>query len=80
MKKHISRLFGKLLKKAIDKSVSDVVTTPDVDVRVPEVEPITIPGDNSKKNIWRFIIQIIISILTALAAAFTTTSCMSHAL
>ena len=74
MKKFINKLFGKLIKKAINKSINDVVNNPEV----PEVEPITIPGDNSKKSIWKFIIQVVISILTALAAALTTTSCVNH--
>ena len=74
MKKFINKLFGKLIKKAVNKSINDVVNNPEV----PEVEPITIPGDNSKKSIWKFIIQVVISILTALAAALTTTSCVNH--
>ena len=74
MKKFINKLFGKLIKKAINKSINDVVNNPEV----PEVDPITIPGDNSKKSIWKFIIQVVISILTALAAALTTTSCVNH--
>ena len=74
MKKFINKLFGKLIKKAVNKSINDVVNNPEV----PEVDPITIPGDNSKKSIWKFIIQVVISILTALAAALTTTSCVNH--
>lgn len=75
MKKFISKLFGKLLKKAIDKSINDAGSNPDA---APEVESITIPGDSAKKDKWKFIIQLIISILTALAAALTTTSCVNH--
>ena len=78
MKKFISKLFGKLLKKAINKSVNDIVSNSDVTPEVPEVEPISIPGDDSKKNVWKFVIQTLISILTALAAALTTTSCVNH--
>ena len=78
MKKFICKLFGKLLKKAIDKSINDAVSNPDETPDVPEVEPITIPGDSAKKDKWKFIIQLIISILTALAAALTTTSCVNH--
>ena len=74
MKKFINKLFGKLIKKAINKSINDVVNNPEV----PEVEPITIPGDSTKKDKWKFIIQVVISILTALAAALTTTSCVNH--
>ena len=75
MNKFITKLFGKLIKKAIDKSINDAVSNPDV---IPEVEPITIPGDSIKKEKWKFIIQLLISILTALAAALTTTSCINH--
>ena len=75
MKKFISKLFGKLLKKAINKSINDAVSNPDA---VPEVEPVTIPGDSAKKDKWKFIIQLIISILTAQAAALTTASCVNH--
>ena len=78
MKKIIKKLFNKLLKKVINKSVSDIVSNPDATPEVPEVEPVTLPGDNSKKDKWKFIIQLIISILTALAASLGTTSCLSH--
>lgn len=76
MKKLFQKLIAKLIKKAIDKSVNDAVTNTSVDVQVPDVEPITIPGDSAKKDKWKFIIQVLISILTALAAALTTNSCM----
>lgn len=75
MKKIYQKILAKVFKKVIDKTVSDAVSNPDA---TPEVEPITIPGDNSKKSVWTFIIQLIISILTALAAALTTTSCVNH--
>ena len=78
MKKFFSNLLKKVFKKVIDKTVSDVVSNSDATPEVPEVEPIAIPGDDSKKNVWKFIIQVIISILTALAAALTTTSCVNH--
>lgn len=78
MKKFFQKLLAKLVKKAINKSVNDVVSNPDVsDVSaLPDVEPITQPDDNSKKALGKFILQTLISILTALAAALTTTSCM----
>ena len=75
MKKFFSNLLKKVFKKVIDKTVSDVVSNSDA---TPEVEPITIPGDSAKKDKWKFVIQIIISILTALAASLTTTSCVNH--
>ena len=75
MKKFFQKLLAKLVKKAINKSVNDVVSNPEVST-LPDVEPITQPDDNSKKALWKFILQTLISILTALAAALTTTSCM----
>lgn len=77
MKKIINKLFSFLLKKVIKKSANDVVNNPEVP-EVPEVEPVTDTGDNTKKDKWKFIIQLIISILTALAASLGTTSCVSH--
>lgn len=80
MKKFFQKLLAKLVKKAINKSVNDVVSNPDVsDVSaLQDVEPITQPDDNSKKALWKFILQTLISILTALAAAITTTSCVNN--
>lgn len=75
MKKILKKILEKVFKKVIDKTVSDAVSNPDA---TPEVEPITIPGDSAKKDKWKFIIQLIISILTALAASLTTTSCVNH--
>ena len=77
MKKIFKKLLTVVVKKFIKKSVNDVMNnqeTPDV----PEVEPITIPGDSAKKEKWKFFIQLLISFLTALAAALTTTSCVNH--
>ena len=77
MKKLFQKIFGKLLKKAINKSVSDLVSNPEVPA-LPDVEPITTPGDNSKKALWKFIIQTLINILAAVLTALGTTSCVSH--
>jgi len=77
MKKFFSKLLAKLFKKVITKSVSDVVTNPEMVPEVPEVEPITVPGDNSKKAIWKFIIQTLINILAAVLTALGATSCVN---
>lgn len=69
MKKFINKLFGKLIKKAINKSVSDVVSNADTDSAV-------VPMDDGKKNLWKFILQTLISILTAILTALGATSCM----
>ncbi len=67
------KLIGKLVKKAVKKAVSTN------EVVVPEVEPV-IPSEeaagNSKQAIWKFIIQTLISILTAILTALGATSCM----
>lgn len=73
----IQKIFGRLLKKAIDKSVNDVVTNPEV-AAVPEEVPVPLPEDNSKKTLWKFIIQTLINILAAVLTALGATSCMSH--
>ena len=69
MKKFINKLIQKLIKK----SVSDVVSNPEVPV-IPDVEH----AGNGKKDFWKFIIQVIISILTAILTALGATSCVSH--
>lgn len=79
MKKVFSKIFGKLLKKAINKSVNDVVSNPEVPV-LSEVDSITLPEDNSKKALWKFILQTLINILAAVLTALGTTSCVSHIL
>lgn len=71
MKKYFSNLMKKVFKKVINKSVTEAVNDP-------EVQSAIVPIDDSKKDKWKFIIQLIISILTALAAALTTTSCVNH--
>ena len=72
MKKLFQKLLAKLVKKAINKSVNDVVSNPDA----PEVNPFVVLGDDSKKNLWKFILQTLISILTAILTALGATSCM----
>ena len=34
--------------------------------------------DNSKKEIWRWVLNLIVSVLTALAAALGTNSCVQY--
>ena len=69
MKKLFQKIVSKLVKKAVSKSVSDAVYNPDVD-------PIVVLGDDGKKNLWKFILQTLISILTAILTALGATSCM----
>ena len=78
MKKLFQKIVSKLLKRAIKKSVNDIVSNHVADSEIPGIEPVTLPEGNSKKDKWKFVIQVIISILTALAAALTTTSCVNH--
>ena len=75
MKILFQKLMAKLVKKAIKKSVNDTVPKPDV---APEVESVTIPSDNSKKNLWKFILQTLINILAAVLTALGASSCVSH--
>ena len=73
MKKIFQKLLGKLIKKAVNKVVSNNdVEVPEMEPVVPEVEPV---GD-SKKALWKFILQTLISILTAILTALGATSCM----
>lgn len=73
MKKIFKKILAKLLKKAVNKAVSNN------NVEVPDVEPV-VPGDepaaDSNKAIWKFLIQTLISILTAILTALGATSCM----
>lgn len=64
-------IFQKLIAKLVKKSVSDVVSNPEVVSNV-------LPTDEGKRNIWKFVIQTIISILTAILTALGATSCVSH--
>ena len=65
MKKLIQKIFGKIVKK----SVEDVVSNPEVQNAVTGM-------DDGKKNIWKFVIQTLISILTAILTTLGATSCM----
>ena len=78
MKKYFQKLLTTVVKKFIKKSVNDVVNNPEMVPDVPEVEPITVPGDNSKKAIWKFIIQTLINILAAVLTALGASSCVNH--
>ena len=71
MKKLFSNLLRKVFKKFINKSVSDVVSNPDV-------EPVVVSGDDARKNLWKFILQTLISILTAILTALSASSCVSQ--
>jgi hypothetical protein len=59
-----------LLKKMIQKIIKKSVTA-EVEEVVPEVEPIepVVPVTNSKKALWKFIIQTIMNILAAVLTA-----------
>ena len=63
----MKKLFKKILHKIIKKSVSEAVE------QMPGVE-----SENPKKELWKFILQTLISILTAILTALGATSCMSH--
>ena len=78
MKKFFQKLLITVVKKFIKKSVNDVVNNPEMVPDVPEVEPITLPGENSKKAIWKFIIQTLINILAAVLTALGASSCVNH--
>ena len=71
MKKLFSNLLKKVFKKVINKSVTEAVNDP-------EVQSAIVPVDDSKKAFWKFVLQILISILTAILTALGTTSCMGH--
>ena len=64
-------IFQKLIAKIVKKSVSDVVSNPEVVSGV-------LPSDEGKRNIWKFVIQTLISILTAILTALGATSCVAH--
>ena len=71
MKKFFSNLLKKVFKKVINKSVTEAVNDP-------EIQSAIVPVDDSKKAFWKFVLQILISILTAILTALGTTSCMGH--
>lgn len=70
MKKIFKKILEKVFKKAVQKAANAEVTATD-----PEESGTNPYGDN-KKAIWKFIIQTLISILTAILTALGTTSCM----
>ncbi len=78
MKKLFQKILVKVFKKVIKKAESnnDVVVPEVVDDPVEPVEGE--PVDNSKKVFWKFVIQTLISILTAILTALGATSCVSH--
>ena len=67
----MKKIFQKLIAKIVKKSVSDVVSNPEVVSNV-------LPSDEGKRNIWKFVIQTLISILTAILTALGATSCVAH--
>ena len=71
MKKFFSKLLKKVFKKVINKSVTEAVNDP-------EVQSAIVPVDDSKKAFWKFVLQTLISILTAILTALSATSCMGH--
>ena len=75
MKKFFANLFKKMIQKIIKKSVPT-----EVEGVVPEIEPIEpeVPVTNSKKALWKFIIQTIINILAAVLTALGASSCVHH--
>ena len=77
MKKLFQKILVKVFKKVIKKAESnnDVVVPEVVDDPVEPVEGE--PVDNSKKVFWKFVIQTLISILTAILTALGASSCMS---
>ena len=78
MKKLFQKILVKVFKKVIKKAESnnDVVLPEVVDDPVEPVEGE--PVDNSKKVFWKFVIQTLISILTAILTALGASSCVSH--
>lgn len=69
MKKIYQKLLMKLFKKVINRTVTE---------EIPSVEPITLPCDDSKKALWKFIIQTLINVLAAVLTALGVTSCVAH--
>ena len=65
------KVLKKIFMKLVKKSVKDAVSNSEV-VPVPGAEP----ADDSRKAFWKFVIQTLISILTAILTALGATSCM----
>ena len=80
MKKLFKKLFQKLIQKIVKKSVTAAVEK-STSVTEPTPEFVegteTVPEGNSKKAVWKFIIQTLISILTAILTALGATSCVN---
>lgn len=68
MKKLFKKLIQMIAKKIIKKYVA---------AEVGEGVQGVVPDSDSKKALWRFIIQTIINILAAVLTALGTTSCMN---
>lgn len=71
MKKFFCNLLKKVFKKVINKSVTEAVNDP-------EVQSAIVPVDDSKKAFWKFVLQTLISILTAILTALSATSCVNQ--
>ena len=69
MKLKLNKVLGKVFNKVVKTSVSNIVQSPD------EI-PVVVPDGNSKEKLWKFILQTLISILTAVLTALGATSCM----
>lgn len=69
MKLKLNKVLGKVFNKVVKTSVSNVVQSPDE-------KPVVVPDGNSKEKLWKFILQTLISILTAVLTALGATSCM----
>jgi len=75
MKTVFNNIFKKFLNKAVNKAVSDNSG------EMPEAEPTVpsaAPAGDSRKALWKFIIQTLINILAAVLTALGATSCVSH--
>ena len=65
----MKKLFQKILQRIVKKSLS---------VKADEPVPGTEAESNPKKELWKFIIQTLISILTAILTALGASSCVHH--
>lgn len=68
----MKKIFKELLKKFVNKKAAEVVANAEVEPIMSNEEP----ADDSRKAIWKFITQTLISILTAILTALGATSCM----
>lgn len=69
MKQLFNVILEKVFKKVINRSVSK-------EVALPELESAAVAVGDSKMAFWKFVIQTLISILTAVLTTLGTTSCM----